>query len=228
MLSISKVSSFLVAAGLLAGCSDNQDGNTGGSGGTSSSSGGAAASTGGTSSGGSSSGGAATSTGGSGGALYTRDGVCLRRNKSTVTATGFEGYEEWVLMTADGNDTDLCVVHYDVKRVGPAADPAGCAAAAFSTDGKSCEWTHEVQYSNPKVMLDTDGACANSDRRLTAAKIASIDGSKITFGFAAEAAGHVSEVMAYSGTKWDIWVNGTWDQDTGLFRYDRREGPCAY
>lgn len=224
MREIGKYLGFLVAVTALSGCGSDSSGDaTGGSGGKSSS--GGAGTSGGSSSTGGSTGGSGTGTGGGG--TFTQDGVCVVSHRSTATKTTMEGYEEYVLTTADGNDTKLCVVRFDVKRVGPAAMPAGCKTAAMLPDNEDCLWTNEIQYSNPVTMLDTDGVCAKSQLGMTADKIASINGSKTTYGFAPEAAGHASLAMRYDGTKWDLFVNGTWDPETNMFRFDQKDR-CAY
>jgi hypothetical protein len=199
-----------------AGCSGSDGQLTGQAG----SGGGAAGSTG--------SGGGCVPTGGSsgsagaGGSPYTNVAVCGQRGQATATATSYTaGWEELFMTGDEGLGDDICVVRFDVTRSGDA--PAGC------TD---CSWTQTVQYSNPTVVKDVNGACANSDLALNAAKIASIAGSRLSIGFVREWQGaHGSVRFRYFENRcaWDVYGNATWDDPgTDLFRYDHRDGFCNY
>ena len=63
--------------------------------------------------------------------------VCGQRGRAMATATSFDGYEEFFLTGDSGMGDDLCVVKFELKRVGAA--PAGCTA---------CQWTHLLEYGN--------------------------------------------------------------------------------
>jgi hypothetical protein len=239
-----KVVSALGLVLFTGGCSGNDDGDepTGGSGGQTAmaGSGGAAAGgvghsgsnpggtagegseKGGTASGGTASGG--TAPGGAAGEASSQVGVCGQRGESTVTATTFEGFEEFYLISEEGFGEDICVVRFDVARVGDG--PAGCV------DGEDvpCVWSHLVQLSNPTVVADEDGVCASSDLALDEDAIAEIDGSEAAYGFVAEFAGHNSVLLKQDPTSetWDPFGNATWDEETDAFRFDRRDGFCDY
>ena len=157
-------------------------------------------------------------TGGSG---FTTVGVCGQRGEATATATTFDGWEEFFMLSDEGLGAAVCVVRFDLKRVG-AAPCGGCT---------ECTWTQQVEYSNPRVMTDTGGVCANSDLALTTAKINSIVGTRLSIGFARELGGaHGSARMKWfdAQQKWDVFGNATWDTTTNLFRYDYRDGFCNY
>ena len=215
---------LLVAASAGAGCSSGGSGGGGGSTGSAGSSG-SAGTAGTTGSGGTTtcSGGtpAAAGTTGGGGSGFTTVGVCGQRGEATATATTFDGWEEFFMLSDEGLGAAVCVVRFDLKRVGP-APCGGCT---------ECTWTQQVEYSNPRVMTDTGGVCANSDLALTTAKINSIVGTKISIGFARELGGaHGSARMKWfdAQQKWDVFGNATWDMTTNLFRYDYRDGFCNY
>lgn len=227
---------LLVAAGAGA-CSS--DGSTGGSGGQTANGGSSGTATGGQSGsatggtasgggkGGSAPGGAAsggTESGGMAGAPSSLVGVCGQRGESAVTATTFEGFEEFYLISEEGFGEDICVVRFDVTRVGEG--PAGCV------DGESapCVWSHLVQLSNPTVVTDEEGVCASSELALDEAAIAEIDGSEVAYGFVAEYAGHNSVLLKQDpdSETWDPYGNATWDEETDAFRFDRRDGFCNY
>ena len=198
-----------------AGCSGGNDTLTGAGG----SGGGAAGSTG--SGGGCVATGGTTGAGGTGGSTYTNVGVCGQRGEATATASTYTGWEEFFMTSDEGLGDDVCVIRFDVKRSGTA--PAGC------TD---CSWTQTVEYSNPTVVKDVAGACANSDLGLTTAKIATINGTRIPIGFIREWQGaHGSVRFRYFENRcaWDVYGNATWDEGvTNLFRYDHRDGFCNY
>ena len=209
---------LFLAASSVAGCSDS--GASGAStGGSSQGTGGSKSSGGATAMGGTSAGGSTGTGGTAGGTGFSQVGVCGQRGKSTVNAGAFEGFEEYYLISEEGFGSDICVVHFDVKRVGEA--PAGC------TD---CEWSHVVQLSNPTIVTDVDGVCAKSELAFNAAKIAATTSARPAYGFVSEFAGHNSVLMKYEDDKkmWDAYGNATWDTTTSEFRFDRRNGFCGY
>lgn len=156
---------------------------------------------------------------------FTNMGVCGQRGRSTVDATRFEGYEEFYILADRGFGDDICVVRFDVKRVGDA--PPGCDDPTADVD---CLWTHLIEYSNPTVMTDVDGVCAKSERGLDMAEIQAITGSRVAYGFVSEFAGHNSVLMKYDEQKdmWDAQGNATWDESAAALRFDRRDGICRY
>lgn len=233
----------LLVAAAAGGCSGdgNGDGQTAGGGGggkaesagsggqlVSAGSGGAAASAAGGSgatggSAGEGANGAATS-GGTAGGASSQVGVCGQRGKSTVSATTFEGFEEFYLISEEGLGEDICVVRFDVTRVGDG--PAGCVDG----EGAPCAWSHLIQLSNPSVVTDEGGVCANSELALDEAAIAEIDGSEAAYGFVSEYAGHNSVLLKQdaSSEDWGPYGNATWDEETEAFRFDHRDGFCNY
>jgi hypothetical protein len=201
---------------MAAGCSDGGGTLTGAAG----SGGGAAGSTG--SGGGCVATGGTTGAAGAGGSAYTRVAVCGQRGQATATATTYTmGWEEFFMTGDEGFGDDICVVRFDVTHSGDA--PGGCT---------ECSWTQTVQYSNPTIVTDANGACANSDLGLSAAKIATISGSRMPIGFVREWQGaHGSVRFRYFENRcaWDVYGNATWDEaGTNLFRYDHRDGFCNY
>ena len=216
---------MLVAASAGAGCSSGGSGGGGGSTGSAGSSGSAgtsgAAGTGGTTCSGGTPTAGTTGGVGTGGSGFTTVGVCGQRGEATATATTFDGWEEFFMLSDEGLGAAVCVVRFDLKRVGP-APCGGCA---------ECTWTQQVEYTNPRVMTDTGGVCANSDLALTTAKINSIVGTRLSIGFARELGGaHGSARMKWfdAQQRWDVFGNATWDMTTNLFRYDYRDGFCNY
>lgn len=185
--------------------------------------------TGGSGMGGSGTGGSAPASAGSGGALsgggtsggsgFSDSGVCGARGESPVSADSFEGFEEFYLIGDDGFGQDICVVRFDVVRVGEA--PAGC---------DDCVWTHRVEYQNPQIRTDVEGVCASSELRMDAARIDEIDGSQSAYGFVNEYSGHVSVLMKYdeATSTWGPNGNANWSEETGQLRFDRRDGICRY
>jgi hypothetical protein len=196
-----------------------------GSGGATTATGGSVGGAGGAATGGSpsGSGGATTATGGSAGgdaSAWPNVGVCGERGSATADATSYDGYEERFIISEEGFGTDVCVVRFDLKRVGDA--PAGCTA---------CSWTHLLEYSNPKVVTDTNGVCAKSDLGLASAAIAKIVGTRIAIGYANQYQGaHGSARMKYFEDKklWDVAGNATWSESSKAFSYTFRDGYCNY
>lgn len=174
---------------------------------------------GGGGSGGTSLSGSGGTSGAGGGGGFAESGVCGARGQSPVSADSFAGYEEFYLIGDRGFGTDICVVRFDVSRVGEA--PAGC---------DDCVWTHRVEYSNPQILVDVDGVCENSELGMDSARIAEIDASQAAYGFVEEYSGHVSVLMKYDETTstWGPNGNASWNEEGGELRFDRRDGICRY
>jgi hypothetical protein len=186
-----------------------------------------AATTGGSSPGGS--GGSAT--GGSSGGGFTKTGVCGQRAEAMVTASTYAGYEEFYMVSQevvdDGRlDEFICLVRFDVTRVGTA--PAGCV----DLENVPCEWTNQVEFSNPTVLMDVDGACAKNELMWNAAWREGINGTRASYGYVDMYQGHDSVVMKAAGTPgsetWAVYGRGAWDPMTGDFSFDNRLGACQY
>ena len=169
--------------------------------------------------------GSAGRAGGGGGGAFTEEGVCGQRGRSTVDADSFEGYEEFYIIGDKGFGEDICVVRFDVKRVGPG--PEGCDDPTADVD---CLWVHEIEYSNPSIVTDVNGVCAKSDLGLDAEAIAEIDGKRVVYGFVSEYVGHNSVILQWDGATmmWGPAGNATWNEDDGSFRFDNRDGTCNY
>jgi hypothetical protein len=163
--------------------------------------------------------GAGTSGAGGGGSGFAASGVCGARGQSPVSADSFSGYEEFYLIGDRGFGTDICVVRFDVSRVGEA--PAGC---------EDCVWTHRVEYSNPQILTDVDGVCGSSELGMDSARIDEIDASQAAYGFVDEYSGHVSVLMKYdeATSTWGPNGNASWSEEVGELRFDRRDGICGY
>ena len=100
-----------------------------------------------------------TSGGGTGGGgSFINAGVCGERGMATVNTTAYDGTAEFYIIGEAGLGVDVCVVRYDVKRMGAA--PASCADPTTST---ACAWSHTVTFSNPTVVTNEGGACDASD-----------------------------------------------------------------
>lgn len=151
-------------------------------------------------------------------------GVCGKRGEATVSSSDFQGFEELFVLGDEGFGQDVCVVRYDVRRVGDAPDEC--------TDlmGTPCLWAHEVAFGDPQVLVDIDGACARSDLTLDPQTIDAIAGTHAAYGFVSEYVGHNSVLLTYdleSGS-WNASGNATWDEATQAFRFDNRTGLCRY
>ncbi|HEY3498371.1 MAG TPA: hypothetical protein VGK73_26940 [Polyangiaceae bacterium] len=161
--------------------------------------------------------GGGTAGGGSGG--FSEVGVCGHRGEATVTETEFSGWEEYYLIGEEGFGDDICIVRFDVERTG---DPPG--------DCPDCEWSHQVELSNPTVVLDTNGVCANSDLGFDSDRIDEVDGSRPAYGYVDEFAGHVSVLMKYDEERslWDAFGTATYDAESSTLEFERRNGFCNY
>lgn len=180
-------------------------------------------------------GGTSMMAGGSGGTAsdagtWPNVGVCAVHGEATAEATSFDGWEDRYIVSDSGFGSDAdrpCVIRFDLKRVGPASHASGCV----DTLAKPCEWTHLVEYSNPQILADLAGACANSDLGLTPDAVAKIVGTRLEVGYLNQYAGaHGSVRMVYFDSKnaWDVAGNATWTASTKLLSYTFRDGLCNY
>lgn len=172
-------------------------------------------------------GGSGAQGGGNDGAIaFSERGVCGARATGVITAEDFQIKEERYLLSDGGFGPDICVVSFDVTRVGDA--PPGCDENAGQQT--ECLWTHLVRYDNPTVVLDENGVCANSELGMDADAIAAIDGFEVAYGYVFEYQGHNSVLMVYDEQlqRWEPGANAGWDEMTGDFLFDDRRGPCRY
>ena len=205
-------------------------------------------STGGSSTGGSSTGGGAGMTGGAsgsggsgasggggaGGGGMTFTGICEQATVGTATTTAYTATEEFYILSEEAVDDGrvdnpvpedmMCRIRFDVTRAGPA--PAGCQ----DLDLDPCLWTNEVEYSNPEVLIDVDGACARSEINWDMDWVMEMDGSRVSYGYIDMYESHDSVVMEYSTTTsmWEELGRSYWNPDTGEFNFKNRFGACRY
>ncbi len=146
-------------------------------------------------------------------------GVCGERGEATVDESTYDGYVEYYIIGDEGFGLDICIVRFEVSRVGDA--PGGC---------DDCLWTHLLEYSNPAVLLDEDGVCARSELGLSLERMAEIAGTQVAVGFVREYAGHNSVLMKYQPEtdSWEPNGNASWDDESSASRFDRRNGFCDY
>lgn len=152
------------------------------------------------------------------------DGVCGQRGEGTVDADAFEGFEERYIIGDEGFGDEVCIVRFPVERVGD--PPPGC----IDLNGDPCAWAHEVEIGAGSVLTDDSGACAASDLALDSESIAAVAGSRVSYGFVEEYVGHNSVLLVYDeeSQSWLPSGNANWDEATGSFRFDRRDGICSY
>ena len=216
-LVISLALALAMAGGIACSSGDSVTG-TGGSGGAAGATAGTGGSGGnaGTGSGGTT--GAAGSGGTSGG--FVNAATCGERGMATVNATSYSGYAEFFIIGEAGLGTDVCAIRFNVARIGAA--PAGCT---------NCNWSHQVQFTNPTVMTNVDGACDANDAipAIDAAGRAARTGSKSSRGFS-KITGHGDELMKYDDAT-QMWIGvgrGNWDEPTNMLGYNITTGNCSY
>ena len=216
-LVISLALALAMAGGIACSSGDSVTG-TGGSGGAAGATAGTGGSGGnaGTGSGGTT--GAAGSGGTSGG--FVNAATCGERGMATVNATSYSGYAEFFIIGEAGLGTDVCAIRFNVARIGAA--PAGCT---------NCNWSHQVQFTNPTVMTNVDGACDANDAipAIDAAGRAALTGSKSSRGFS-KITGHGDELMKYDDAT-QMWIGvgrGNWDEPTNMLGYNITTGNCSY
>jgi hypothetical protein len=136
-----------------------------------------------------------------------------------VSLTSYRGFEERYLMTSDDDPMDLCRVRYELYAVG---EPSIACTA--------CVWDVVVERRNPRVVVDVDDACANSDLALDETGIAAGAGTRVAYGYVNEFIGHSNVLMRFNQELgvWEAVTFANWSEETGEFFYDRRDGLCGY
>jgi hypothetical protein len=181
-------------------------------------------------SGGSSTGTAGTSAGGSGGTTGTagttgggfiNPATCGEKGTATATATAYDGTTDFVIVGDAGQGAEVCVVRFTVKNVGAAQ--AGCP--------DNCSWAHLVEFTNPVVVTNMDGACDASDSvpALDAAGRARMTGVRQSRGFSLTT-GHGDALLKYSDAM-QMWIGvgrANWDPVSGGLGYNIANGNCNY
>jgi hypothetical protein len=160
--------------------------------------------------------------------LWPNRGVCGERGQATADETSYDGWDESFIIDEQGFGNDVCVVRFSLKRVGDAPHASGCRDVVRARD---CDWTHLVEYSNPRVLTDADGVCGKSDAALTADAIARIAGTRVEIGFAKYFAYSVaSERLKFSDATgvWEPAGTANWDTTTKTFRFSDRSNYCNY
>jgi hypothetical protein len=146
--------------------------------------------------------------------------VCGERGDATATTSAYDGTAQFYIIGEAGLGTDVCAIQFDVHRIGAA--PAGCT---------NCVWTHLVQYTNPTVITDVDGACEANDSvpALDAAGRAAYAGTQISRGFSV-LAGHGDQIMKYEDPTqgWVAVGHASWSDTSSHLGYDIRSGTCNY
>jgi hypothetical protein len=170
---------------------------------------------------------------GSAGAGFMYRSRCDQAAVATVTTSDYMGTEEFYLFSNEAYEDGridnpvpedmICRITFDVTRVGPA--PGGCQ----DLNGMPCEWTHEVQYSNPQKLKDDNGVCGNSEAGWDQAWIDMMNGSRVTYAYIYMFLGHDSVALTYSEatSEWVEIGRGFWDSGTGDFSFKVVQ-PCRY
>ena len=169
------------------------------------------------------------SAGGSGAGTARAAASSTRRRAASAewrppTTTSYDGTAEFYIIGDSGLGDEVCTIRYDVKRTGAA--PANCMDPTTSA---ACSWSHQVTFSNPTVVTNTNGACDASDSvpQLDAAGHREDQQSMVGRGFS-RVAGHGDSLMKYDGTKWTVVGHSSWNETTGAFDYNVITGDCNY
>lgn len=133
--------------------------------------------------------------------------------------TSYEGFHDVYILTLADDPTDVCRIRYQAKAVGEPDVPCDF-----------CEWDVVVEFTDPQVIEDLNGACANSDLGLDEATIEIDDGRRVVYGFAREHMGHANNLMRLNedSGQWEPVAVSNYDPEAASFTYDRRSGVCSY
>ena len=150
---------------------------------------------------------------------YNRTGVCGMSGEGTVTVEGFTGFEEVYLIGDEGLGDDLCRIRSPLTAVG-----------SPTTSCDACEFAFVFERGVSSVVVDIDDACASSALSMDVAGIEGMIGTTVSYGFASEYVGHSSVLMLLDDTTdtWQAVAFASYNDTTGAFGYDRRDGFCGY
>jgi hypothetical protein len=156
---------------------------------------------------------------------FPNAGACNEEGEATASACAYDGHEDLLVVGGDGLGDPVCQIRFTVKRVGNA--PAGCRYTNHDTGMQTdCVWTQTLEYSNPVVMVDVNGACANSGFGLTTQKIEQLNGCRVAIGYGPGCEDHDGACrMKYSVAR------ATWEVAPGGLTYCTAEaagrGDCS-
>lgn len=150
---------------------------------------------------------------------YDRTGVCGTSGEGTVMSGDFSGFEDVYLIGDEGLGDDVCRIRFTLTTVG---------APVTSCD--TCEFAFVLERGAPSVVVDADGACANSALDMGAAGIEAMIGTTVSYGYVSEYVGHSNVLMLLDDATdtWQAVAFASYDDTTGAFLYDRRDGFCGY
>jgi hypothetical protein len=139
--------------------------------------------------------------------------------KDGAGQASYQGFEERYILTGDDDPVDVCRVRYELHAVG---EPSLACA--------ECRWDALIERRNPSIIVDVDNACANSDLALDAAGIAAFESEQLEYGFVYEYVGHSNVLVRLNRDRgtWEAVTFANWNEATGDFYYDRRDGFCSY
>ena len=146
-------------------------------------------------------------------------GVCGMSIEATVTADTFEGSEEIYLIGDEGEGGDLCRVRYTVRSVSAPSVPCDI-----------CEWAYTLERTESEIIADIGDRCAGSELKLDAERIEEKTGTRVSWGYAAEATGHAHVLMEWNETEnqWTAVAAAAWSESDSTLTVDRRDGYCGY
>ena len=133
----------------------------------------------------------------------------------------YEGFIDYILIADEGDGEDLCRVRFEVKTV---------EDSKRECKEPDCYWATVVELSNPEVILDVEGKCANSDRQLGDEQIKDRLNKPMDFGVGEEPTGHGLIILSYNQDSmlWEQFCDTEWEKETGVVLYDDIEGRCFY
>jgi hypothetical protein len=141
---------------------------------------------------------------------FPKAAACAEEGEAIANANAYDGHEDLLVIDNEGTLETVCQIRFTVKRVGTA--PPGCRyTKEGATTETDCVWTQTVEYSNPMMMVDVNGACANSGYGLNSEKIEKFNGCRAAIGYAPECLDHEGACrMKYYAPmgKWDIAPGG--------------------
>lgn len=151
--------------------------------------------------------------------IFENTGICGESGEGSVTLDSFIVYQYSYLIGDEGDGEDICRVRFTVRNIGVPNVPCN-----------HCEWSFTVEKSEPFVIADVADGCAESALQLSAEKKDAETISRFSIGYATEDTGHAHVLLHLNETTgiWEAVSVASWNEETGLFFYDRKDGFCGY
>ncbi len=144
-----------------------------------------------------------------------RQGLMGYAGQATVDAQGYAGTEELYFLADEGFGATLCRIGYDL------------VSTAVREDCDGCSWAFDLVTSDAAILEESGEGCAGTVG-VGAADVDTLNDQVVGYGYYVEYMGHADVLMIDGPKGFAAAAYADWDEETGLFTYDREDGLYPY